>query len=67
MADVVIVDPDDPVYAWFDQTGPEVEILPGFRYDIGLHLAFKLQGEFAYELDSETFGWGVQGQLAAGF
>jgi hypothetical protein len=67
MADVVIVDPDDPVYQRFNQTGPEIEVLPGLRYDLGLHLAFKMQGEIAYELDSASVGWGVQGQLAAGF
>ncbi len=67
MGDIVLVDPDDPVYQIFDGTGPELEILPGVRYDVGLHLAFKAQAEIAYEFDSDSFGWGLQAQLAAGF
>jgi hypothetical protein len=52
------------------QGGPvelAAEILPGFRYDLGLRLAYKTQVEIAYELDSQSWGWGVQAQLAAGF
>lgn len=67
MGDLVIVDPDDPVYQIYDQTGPELEVLPGVRVDLGLHLAWKTQVEVAYELDSDSFGWGLQSQLAAGF
>lgn len=67
MVDYVNVDPADPIYAVFNQTGPELELFPGFRYELGIHVAFKSQVEIAYELDSESWGWGVQAQLAAGF
>lgn len=67
MADLVLVDPDDPIYQVYDQTGPELEILPGVRHELGLHLAAKAQAEIAYEFDSQSWGWGLQGQLAAGF
>jgi hypothetical protein len=67
MLDYIKVDPADPVYAWFNTTGPELETCVGFRHELGLHLALKSQVEIAYELDSQTWGWGLQGQLAAGF
>lgn len=67
MLDYVSINPDDPIYARFDGTGPELEILPGVRRELGLHLAWKLMGEVAYEFDSLSWGWGVQSQLAAGF
>lgn len=67
MLDYINVDPADPVYAWFNTTGPELETFVGFRHELGLHLALKSQVEIAYELDSQTWGWGLQGQLAAGF
>ena len=67
MVDYIKVDPTDPVYAWFNRTGPELETFLGVRHELGLHLALKSQLEIAYELDSQTWGWGLQGQLAAGF
>lgn len=67
MVDFISVDPADPVYAWFNNTGAELESFLGVRHELGLHLALKSQVEIAYELDSQTWGWGVQGQLAAGF
>ena len=67
MVDFIQVDPADPVYAWFNTTGPELESFVGVRHELGLHLALKSQLEVAYELDSQTWGWGLQGQLAAGF
>ncbi len=67
MVDVMLPDPADPIYDIYLDTDAEVEVIPGVRYDLGLHLAFKAQSEVSYEIEESTWRASAQLQLAAGF
>ncbi len=64
---VIQVNPDDPVYAIFTEAPKTAEVVAGFRYELGLHLALKGQFDSAIATEEGSVIFGGQLQLAAGF